>query len=261
MAKSRRNNKTFQAAKSKVINPQQLGGIETSVLDNGPGKGTRIAWVNTGSELRYKVIVDRGLDIADAFFGPYSLTWHSLGGITAASRGLGRGMDWLHGFYGGLLVSCGPTSVGPPATVNGEEYGLHGPHSNTPAILESVVNPDLNRRQTNMSISATVRTAKTFGPNIELRRTISSQLGQPSIQIADTFRNLGNKTALHAWLLHINFGYPLIDAGTELLYAGKIMPLAGCEDFFKSSKKFKIVSEPLTGHRGSGVRANLITTR
>ena len=46
----------------KVSNHTQLGGIETSVLDNGLGKGTRIAWVNTGSGLRYKVVIDRALD-------------------------------------------------------------------------------------------------------------------------------------------------------------------------------------------------------
>ena len=34
-----------------VINPSQLGGIETSVLDDGPGRGVRIAWVNTGGGL------------------------------------------------------------------------------------------------------------------------------------------------------------------------------------------------------------------
>ena len=51
---------------AQVLNPAQLGGIETSVLDNGPGRGVRVAWVNTGGGLRYKVVIDRGLDIADA---------------------------------------------------------------------------------------------------------------------------------------------------------------------------------------------------
>ena len=58
---------------NKVINVTQVGGIETSVLDNGLGKGTRIAWVNTGSGLRYKVVIDRGLDIAEAFYNQHSL--------------------------------------------------------------------------------------------------------------------------------------------------------------------------------------------
>ena len=58
---------------NKIINPAQIGGIETSVLDNGPAAGTRIAWINTGSGLRYKVVIDRGMDIADVFFNQYSL--------------------------------------------------------------------------------------------------------------------------------------------------------------------------------------------
>ena len=51
----------------KISNPAQLGGIETSILDNGLGRGTRIAWINTGTGLRYKIVIDRAMDIADAF--------------------------------------------------------------------------------------------------------------------------------------------------------------------------------------------------
>lgn len=252
MAKSRRLTNPFLAARSKVINPMQLGGIETSVLDNGPGRGTRIAWVNTGSPLRYKVVLDRGLDIADAFYGQHSLTWHSFTGITSPTRALDQGLDWLRGFYGGLMVSCGPTHIGHPSSEGGEEHGLHGRHSNTPAIVDSVVNPDTATGQTTMSISGTVRTARVLGPNIELQRTISSQLGQPTIKVSDTFRNRGNQTVPHSWLLHINLGYPLLNAGTEFLWSGKVRPASGCEDFFKSSNKFKIVPEPLGAHKGFG---------
>ena len=52
----------------KISNHAQVGGIETSVLDNGLGRGTRIAWINTGTGLRYKVVIDRAMDIADAFY-------------------------------------------------------------------------------------------------------------------------------------------------------------------------------------------------
>ena len=258
MAKSNRNSNPLAAAKSKVINTQQLGGIETSVLDNGPGRGSRIAWVNTGSPLRYKVVIDRGLDIAEAFFGPYSLAWLSHGGITAPTRALDQGFDWLRGFYGGLVVSCGPDNVGPPANRDGQECGLHGRHSNTPAILESVVNPDLANRSTAMSITGTVRTAKVFGPNIEMKRTISSELGQPTIKITDTFRNCGNQRIRHAWLLHINFGYPLLDKGTELLYSGKLLPIDGCEQYFSRANKFKTVPEPTKAHRGTSESCTFI---
>ena len=67
----------------KIINPHQLGGIETSILDNGLGRGTRIAWINTGAGLRYKVAIDRALDIVDAFYNEHSLAWLSHGGTSA----------------------------------------------------------------------------------------------------------------------------------------------------------------------------------
>jgi hypothetical protein len=41
------------------------------------------------------VVIDRGLDIADADFLGQSLTWHSPTGITAPSHAYHRGMEWL----------------------------------------------------------------------------------------------------------------------------------------------------------------------
>ena len=78
--------------KDKISNPAQLGGIETSVLDNGLGRGTRIAWINTGTGLRYKVVIDRAMDIADAFYNQHSLAWINQLGITARNHFLIR--DW-----------------------------------------------------------------------------------------------------------------------------------------------------------------------
>ena len=67
----------------KIINPHVLGGIETAVSDNGLAKGTRFAWINTGSGLRYKVVIYRAMDIVDAFYNQYSLTWLSHAGVSA----------------------------------------------------------------------------------------------------------------------------------------------------------------------------------
>ena len=131
--------------------------------------GVRIAWINTGAGLRYKVVIDRGLDVADAEYNGQSLTWHSFTGITAPRPALARGYDWLKGFYGGLVVSCGPLNTGEPFTEAGAEFGLHGTHSNTAATVESIINPDPARGQYDMSITAVVRTARVFGPMARLK--------------------------------------------------------------------------------------------
>ena len=106
--------KTQPDWQGKVVNPAQIGGIETAILDNGLGRGTRIAWVNTGAGLRYKVVIDRGLDIADAFHNQHSLVWFSHAGITAPRPDANKGLEWLWAFAGGLVTTCGLTHVGGP---------------------------------------------------------------------------------------------------------------------------------------------------
>ena len=254
MAKSARGaSKDHPLANAPVINPAQLGGIETSVLDDGPGRGLRIAWVNTGGGFRYKVMIDRGLDIADAEFLGQSLTWHSLGGPLVPSHAYTHGMEWLWGFYGGLLVSCGPLNTGSPFVEDGKDYGLHGTHSYSRAIVESIVNPDPARGQYEMSITGIVRTARLFGPNVELRRTISSTLGTPVVRVHDAFLNRGNEPVPHAWLLHINFGYPLLEPGASTYcYQGTVDTRLDSAGWFAPGRDFRAAVESQESHRGIG---------
>jgi Domain of unknown function (DUF4432) len=252
MASQSANSPAPAVKNAPVLNAAQLGGIETSVLDNGPGRGVRIAWVNTGGGLRYKVVIDRGLDIADAEFLGQSLTWHSLTGITAPRPAYRRGLDWLWSFYGGLLVSCGPLNTGGPFEEEGQSYGLHGTHSNTAAILESIVNPDPARGQLEMSITGLVRTARVFGPNVELRRTITSTLGTPSIHVSDQFTNRDDQRVPLAWLLHINFGYPLLEPeASTYCYRGPVTALRG-EEWFRDGVNYKAAPAPMESHRAAG---------
>lgn len=252
MAKAAGKRPKHPLANAPVINPSQLGGIETSVLDNGPGRGTRIAWVNTGGGLRYKVVVDRGMDIVDAEFMGQSLTWHSLVGITKPSFAYHQGLDWLRSFAGGLVTSCGPCSMGAPCTDGDQELGLHGTHSNTPAIVESIINPDLRAGRFEMSMTGVVRAAKVFNPNVELRRTIRGPLGENVIEINDHFVNCGNQRVPHAWLLHINFGYPLLEPGASTYcYKGKITPRGDSVDWY-NRKDFRRAPSPRKAHAGAG---------
>lgn len=114
-----------QSWSDKISNPAQIGGIETAIMDNGFGRGTRIAWINTGTGLRYKVVIDRAMDIADAFYNQHSLAWLSHSGITSPEPFSSRGIDWLRTFGGGFLTTCGLTHVGGPETDSFGERGLH----------------------------------------------------------------------------------------------------------------------------------------
>jgi hypothetical protein len=238
---------------TKFITHSQIGGIEQYTFGDGEARGSRALVVSTGGGLRYRILVDRGLDIDQAFHNQHSLTFLSHKGVTKPTRALDRGLDWLKGFPVGLLTSCGPFNIGAPATDQGEELGLHGPHSNTAAHLESVIQPDPHAGRMEMSIVGRIRYGAFYGPCVELRRTIASTLGENTIRITDGFYNAGNTTVPHAWLLHINFGYPLIDRGAEFCYdATKVEGLSGHEPSLKhfAGKTFKKMPDPLKEHAG-----------
>lgn len=238
----------------KIFNPAQLGGIETSVLDNGAGRGTRIAWINTGTGLRYKVVIDRAMDVADAFYNQHSLAWLSHSGITSPQPFSNRGLDWLRTFNGGLLTTCGLTHVGGPEQDEYGERGIHGRISNTPAQIESIIQPDPVAGRLDFSITGRMRETTVFGPSLELKRTISGTLGQPAIRIHDEVLNQANTPAPHMLLYHLNFGWPLVDEGAKLIWQGDWQTREGGinGDIFREGYDFKTCPAPLGAHLGTG---------
>lgn len=238
----------------KISNPHQLGGIETSVLDNGNGKGIRIAWINTGSGLRFKIVLDRAMDIADAFYNQNSLAWISHSGVTPPDSSATAGINWLNGFGGGLLTTCGLTHAGGPEKDGYGERGLHDRISHIPAAIESIVQPDLRTGNLIMSITGKMLQSAVFGPHLELQRTITAELGVPKIYIEDKVTNLGNTPAPHMLLYHFNFGWPLIDAGTKILWEGKWKSRGSSLDnlIFSAGNDIKTCKAPVNEHDGNG---------
>jgi hypothetical protein len=244
----------------KISNPAQIGGIETSILDNGLGRGTRIAWMNTGTGLRYKIVIDRAMDIADAFFNQYNLAWLNHSGITAPQPFSNKGADWLRTFGGGLLTTCGLTHIGGPEKDVYGERGLHGEVSNIPAEIESIIQPDPVAGKLEMSITGIIKQTPIFGPSLELRRTISGTIGKASIFIHDEVVNRGNSTAPHMILYHCNFGWPLADEGTDILWRGDWKPRFenGNNNIFREGNNFRKCPAPLEAHAGTGEEVGII---
>lgn len=241
---------------NKVGNLSQIGGIETSVIDNGPGRGMRIAWINAGSGLRYKVLLDRAMDIGDAAFNQYNLAWLSHAAFTPPQPLSDKGLDWLRTFGGGLVNTCGLTHVGGPEKDAHGERGIHGRISNTPAEIVSIIQPDPAAAQFEMSITGIMRESNIFGPSLELRRTISSKLGETTIHIHDEVSNRGNTPAPHMILYHCNFGWPLADAGSRLSWNGKMTTRDGQE--FPNAEAYMLCRDTIPEHSGNGEQVAFI---
>ena len=257
--KEEQNNNTFSWI-NKISNHAQVGGIETAVLDNGLARGTRIAWINTGTGLRYKVVLDRAMDIADAFFNQHSLAWLSHAGVASPQPFSNQGVDWLKTFAGGLLTTCGLSHTGGPESDEYGQRGLHGEISNLPAEIESIIQPDPAAGNVEMSITGTVKQSMALGPNLELKRTIKSKLGSSAIQIIDTVINRGNQPAPHMLLYHCNFGWPLVDEGTDIIWDGEWQSREGEPNnkIFNKNNNFKKCVAPLDSHAGRGEEAAFI---
>ena len=250
---------TYEKWSGKISNAAQVGGIETAVLDNGAGRGTRIAWINTGTGLRYKIVIDRCMDIAEAFYNQYSLAWLNNPGITPPQPFSHRGIDWLRTFGGGLLTTCGLSHVGGPEADAFGERGLHGLVSNIPAEIESIIQPDPVAGRMQMSITGIIKQTQIFGPSLELRRTISGTIGEAAIHIQDVVSNRGNTAAPHMLLYHCNFGWPLVDEGTAILWQGDWTARDEASRLiFNNEHNFRKCPAPMKAHNAAGEAAAFI---
>lgn len=193
----------------------QLGGVTHFVHAEGKAKGTSTLRVRTAPGLELWVVPDRGMDIYEANFQGRSLSWHSPTGMVHPSFYTNRGTEWLKTFAGGLLTTCGLTTVGVPSSDNGESLGLHGSISNTPAENVSW-SENWEGDDCIFTISGKVREVSVHGPNLLLERTISTSLNSASFAISDLIENQGFKDTPLMVLYHFNFGFPLLTQNSQI---------------------------------------------
>ena len=101
-----------------------------------------------------------------------------------------------------------------------------------------------------MQLIGRMRESNIFGPNLELIRTITATLGSSQITISDEIINRGNIPAPHMILYHCNFGWPLADAGTILIWEGEMLTRLG--EAFTNGEAFKTLRDTVPEHSGNG---------
>ncbi len=190
---------------------EQIGGIREFTLHSGKAKGIRAIEINTGC-LRFTVLADRCMDIAQADFRGSAVSWISKTGITAPQYYEKDGANWLRGFFGGLLTTCGLKNIGDAFG----DQGLHGRIANTPAdkvgIFAEWVGDDYV-----MKVTGEMRESAVFGENLLLKRTITAKLFEACFTVEDTVINEGFCAENIALCYHCNFGYPLVREGATIL--------------------------------------------
>jgi hypothetical protein len=201
------------------VDMRQFIDFRQSTLSNG----MRIIEAYNSSGLTFTILPDRGMDIWTAHYNGIPLTWISQGSPHPPDFG----QTWLQQFNGGLLTTCGLTHVGPPEkdNVTGEWRDIHGRYSRLRSSNPTMLVGDWKARnftQYSLTLISTICETSLFGEQLCVERKYTLTLGEPVIHITDSVTNLGDRPAPLMLLYHINLGYPLVQAGSQLHIASDV---------------------------------------
>lgn len=206
----------------------QLAGVRLMTLGDGVERGVRMLEFRTGTGLRFTLLVDRALDVADCEFRGQAIGWHSPTGFRHPGLNETEGEDGL-GFlrsFSGLLATCGLDHILGSDEVSAESYNyprrarvrhaLHGRVATIPARLTGYGEAWQGERCV-LWAEGVVQQAAVFGEDLHLRRRIEADLGGNEIRIRDRVVNHGFARTPHMFFYHVNVGYPLLDAGARFV--------------------------------------------
>ena len=111
---------------------QQLAYTRQVTVQEGRANGTRAVEVKNG-DLRYLVMADKALDIAELEYKGITLSFTSKPGLNGRNHFDTHGEEALRSIMGGLFFTCGLQNICGPCETDGVEYPMHGRIRTTPA--------------------------------------------------------------------------------------------------------------------------------
>ncbi len=192
-----------------------IAGIREIVYQDGFARGLRAYEVINGT-IRFTVLIDKCLDIGELYYEGLPMHYHARPGIMNGNW-FYDGENAPRSIMCGMMFTCGLSNVGPLQTLaDGKTQPQHGFIRNTPAELCGA-RTYWDGDDYFLEVSGTMRESSLFGTNLVLRRTITSKLGDPSIQIRDEIENESSTDQVPCMLMyHCNAGFPFLDACSRL---------------------------------------------
>ncbi len=215
----------------------QFAGVRLMTLGDGVERGIRLLEFRTGSGLRFTVLVDRAMDIAECEHQGRAIGWHSPAGFRHPGlhdyEGEG-GLAWLRSLSG-LIVTCGLDHIlfmdeadashfvyGPRKTV---ASSLHGRIGTIPARLTGYGERWEGDRCI-LYCEGVVQQSTVFGEDLHLIRRIEADVGGDTIRLVDRVVNHGFYRTPHMFCYHINVGHPVLAEGSRYLAPIRDVPWA-----------------------------------
>lgn len=206
----------------------QFAGVRLMTLEDGLERGIRMLEIRSGTGLRFTVLVDRCMDIADCDYRGMAVGWNSPSGFRHPAlhdyEGEG-GLGFLRSFSG-LMITCGLDHIlfmnevdtdhyiyGPRPTAS---HSIHGRAGTIPAKLTGY-GERWEGDRCFLWAEGVVRQAAVFGEDLELTRRIEIEVGTNDIRLHDTVRNRGFYETPHMYCYHINVAHPVLAEGSRYL--------------------------------------------
>lgn len=180
----------------------------------------------SNGEIEIDVLPTRGMGIwrvlhrTDNSGGTAAIGWQSpnRGPVHPAFVDLGEpsGLGWLDGFDE-LLCRCGLESNGAPDfddQTNRLKYPLHGRIANRPAHdVDLTIDTDKGE----ITLRGIVEETRFHFLKLRMTTTITTKLGKKSFTVSDEVENFSASPTSMQMLYHVNFGLPLLDAGSRVV--------------------------------------------
>jgi len=211
--------------RKKCNNLDAYCGIKDYLYNDGPNRGVRALDLKNGKNMELTLVADRGLDISSLSYKGINVGLNNKVGIRSPYLFQEDGAaGYLKQFFGGMLTTCGITYAGGAGEDNGEQLGLHGPYSNIPAA-QVCAKVDYEGDDRILHVTGQVQEARVFGADMLLKRDFVLETESDKLRICDVVINQSYEKQPVMLIYHINFGYPMLDAGAKAYFsAGKVTP-------------------------------------
>ncbi len=209
--------------RQKCNNLDAYCGIKDYLYNDGPSRGLRALDLKNGKNLQLTLLADRALDISELTYKGINIGLRNK--VSMRSPALYRedgGSGFLKQFYGGMMATCGITYAGAAGVDGDKSLGLHGPLNNTPAE-QVCARVDYEGDERVIRVSGQVHEAEVFATDMLMKRDFKLESERDIIHVHDTVINQSYEKQPVMLIYHINFGYPMLDAGAKAYFsAGKV---------------------------------------
>ena len=241
------NNLTKREMEAYCGDLSQLFGIQECVLQGGKAKGVKAYRIHNGCGLEMLVLVDKFFTIAELRIKGDNIGLLTKSGICGPEFFQEEGTrGFLRTFEAGFLTTCGLTYMGTPGIDEGENNGLHGVISNTPAT-EDYCKITWEEDIPWIEFGGMAKEGHLFGPNLTINRRVRISTNENKMMIHDVVENHGFEATPLMLLYHFNLGYPMLDA-TCKIYTNMTNIEVRDEGSKKGLAKAQTFEEPVVGY-------------